>query len=126
MQTSTETDNTEDLMLCKVCGGESTTGIIGFKNGSIYHFHLCDRHAWERKMYDNQCVEKKPAKKKLPKEVTQIKKLGFRVKQLNKGKQLVLKKSAKTFDYWPSSGKWICRSDGSSGVGHQSLAEFMG
>lgn len=114
-------------MLCKVCGGESTTGVIGFKDGKLYHFHLCDKHAWERKMYDNQCSPKsnRPKKKKVPKEILDIKKLGFRVKQLNQGKQLVLKKSAKTFDYWPSSGKWICRSDGSSGVGSESLSAFF-
>jgi hypothetical protein len=103
---------------CKVCGAESTVGLIGVTDGKVTHEHLCDTHYYKLKMGEPQEVQKReptPTEKR-------IKKLGFRIKTINKGQQLVLKHRSTVVDFWPVSEKFFVRNTGVSGTGVFDLA----
>jgi len=106
---------------CEVCGEKSEVGCVGVSKGEVYHHSYCNK-CYNRIKLGNQTH--KPKREASPTEI-RLKKLGFRIKALNKGQQLVLKRRAQIVDFWPSSEKFVIRSTGETGTGVFNLAGMI-
>jgi hypothetical protein len=107
--------------VCDKCPDRATVGVVGLKNGEVYHHSYCDKHFNKMKM-DSKVRGSKPSRVVTEDELA-LRELGFRMKSINKGKQLVLTKKFVKIDFWPASGKFLIRNTNESGVGIGLLAD---
>ena len=54
-----------------------------------------------------------------------LKKLGINIESKNNGNHLIIPARAGKIDFWPSTGKWICRSTGRSSRGIKRLMIYI-
>lgn len=113
-------ENPIDQDKCDFCPEIATVGVTGVQDGAVTGSSYCES------CYNktNHTQESKPAREEP--EYPDFTEKGFKIKSLNSGVQLVLKKGLSQVDFWPSSEKWISRSDQSRGQGKQSLFEHFG
>lgn len=108
---------------CKICGQESHIGVVGVSNGGVYHHHFCNT-CYNRQKFDG---EGRVSNVKFIPKYPEFQKVGIRVKELNNGQQLVLKKGIQIVDFWPASEKFLFRTgSGFKGQGKELLFQEMG
>lgn len=116
-------DEKDEDNSCIVCRGESVCGVIGYRDGSIYHNHYCGPcyYRYKTRFSDSAIDANKKKKKPVSKIEKEFKDAGLRVQTKNDGTQLVLAKKFTRVDYWPTTQRWYNRNTGESGVGKEGV-----
>ncbi len=113
---------------CIECKAPSICGVIGFRDGTIYHKHFCKPcyHKYKMRFSDSE-IDKKLKKKPKPSKIEkEFKDAGLRVQAKNSGTQLVIAKKFTRVDYWPTTQRWYNRNTGESGIGKEGVFPHFG